>query len=168
MIGEKPLKEGIKKQIEDIRWQRKLLEFEKIKAIRRQYAEELSVVHDALNSSVSGVIITNLEGKIIYVNNTFLRIFDCQTKTEVLGKNAADFFVEESVKKFADVKAIIDRAEGEVEEFAVRRKDGTIFPVEVSSSNVSDSSGNIVGRMASFFDISKRKRAKEEKDSHHE
>jgi two-component system cell cycle sensor histidine kinase/response regulator CckA len=157
-------KEEIKRQIEDIRLNRKLSEFERTKAIRKQYAEELSVIHDALDSSVSGVIISNLDGKIIYVNNTFLRIFDYQTKTEVLGKNAADLFVEESIKKLADVKATIDRAEGEVDEFAVRRKDGNIFPVEVSTSKVSDNSGKIVGRMASFFDISKRKRAEEEKE----
>ena len=163
MITGNLYKEEIKRQIEDIRCKRKLSEFERTKAIRKQYAEELSVIHDALDSSVSGVIISNLEGKIIYVNNTFLRIFDYQTKTEVLGKNAADLFVEESIKKLADVKAIIDKAEEEVEEFAVRRKDNNIFPVEVSSSNVSDSSGKIIGRMASFFDISKRKKAEEDK-----
>jgi PAS domain S-box-containing protein len=156
-------KEEIKRQIEDIRLRRKLSEMEKIKAIRKQFAEELSIVHDALDSSISGVIITNLAGKIIYVNNTFLRIFDYGTKNEVLGKHAVDLFVEDRIKKLSDVMAIIDKAEGDVEEFAARRKDGDIFPVEVSSSNVTDGSGKVVGRMASFFDISKRKRAEEEK-----
>ena len=156
-------KEEIKKQIEGIRWKRKLSEIEKIKAIRKQFAEELSIVHDALDSSISGVIITNLAGKIIYVNKTFLRIFDYGTKNEVLGKHAADLFVEDRIKKLSDVMAIIDKAEGDVEEFDVRRKDGTIFPVEASSSNVTDGSGKVVGKMASFFDISKRKQAEEEK-----
>jgi PAS domain S-box-containing protein len=127
---------------------------------QKKLEEELSIVYDALSSSVSGVIITNLDGQIIYVNPAFLRIFGYREKTEILGKNAADLFPTEDVKKFADVKAIIDETRGETEEFIAQHKEGTIFPVEVSSSNVTDNIGNIVGRMASFIDLTERKQAK--------
>jgi PAS domain S-box-containing protein len=127
-----------------------------------QLREELSVVYDALNSSVNGVIITNLDGRITFVNPAFLRTFEYVEKTEVLGKNAAELFVESGVRKFSDIKAIIDKTKGEIEEFRVQRSDGTVFPVEVSSSNVTDHKGNVVGRMASFVDVSERKRAVEE------
>jgi len=127
---------------------------------RKKLEEELSIVYDALSSSVSGVIITNLEGRIQYVNPSFLRIFGYKEKTEILGKNAVDLFPTEDVKKFADVKAIIDETRGETEEFIAQHKDGTKFPVEVSSSNVTDNIGNIVGRMASFIDLTERKQAK--------
>ena len=123
--------------------------------------EELSVVYDALNSSVNGVIITNLEGRITYVNPSFLRIFGYRDKAEVLGRNAADLFSGKEVKRFADVKAIIDETRGESEEFIAQGRDGTSFPVEVSSSSVTDSEGNIVGKMASFIDITERVRAVE-------
>jgi PAS domain S-box-containing protein len=124
--------------------------------------EELSVVYDALNSSVSGVIITNPQGKITYVNPAFLRIFEYRDKAEVLGKNAAGLFATDDVKKFSDVQTIIDETRGETEEFEVHRKDGTTFYVEVSSSNVTDHTGRIVGRMASFVDVSDRKQVEEE------
>jgi PAS domain S-box-containing protein len=124
--------------------------------------EKLSVVYDALNSSVNGVIITNLDGRITFVNPAFLRTFEYLEKMEVLGKNAAELFVEGEVRKFSDVEAIIDNTKGEIEEFDVQRSDGTIFPVEVSSSNVTDHKDNVVGRMASFVDISARKHAIEE------
>jgi PAS domain S-box-containing protein len=127
---------------------------------RKKLEEELSIVYDALSSSVSGVIITNLEGQIQYVNPAFLRIFGYREKTEILGKNAVDLFPTEDVKKFADVKAIIDETRGETEEFIAQHKDDTKFPVEVSSSNVTDNIGNIVGRMASFIDLTERKQAK--------
>ena len=127
---------------------------------QKKLEEELSIVYDALSSSVSGVIITNLDGQIIYVNPAFLRIFGYREKTEILGKNAADLFPTEDVKKFADVKAIIDETRGETEEFIAQHKEGTNFPVEVSSSNVADNIGNIVGRMASFIDLTERKKAK--------
>lgn len=124
--------------------------------------EELSIVYDALNSSVSGVIITNLDGKITYVNPAFLRIFDYHDKADILGNNAADLFATDEVRKFSDVQAIIDETRGETEEFEVHRKDGTAFPVEVASSNVTDHAGNIVGRMASFVDITQKKQAQQE------
>lgn len=156
-------KEILKNSVKSIRRQRKLAEFDRVKSLRRQYAEELSVIRDALNSSVSGVIIADLEGNIRYVNNTFLRLFEYGGKTDVYGKNAADVFASEKVKTLADVKLIIDRATGETEEFEVLRRNGTSFPVEASASYVTDSKGNVVGRMVSFFDISKRKQAEEEK-----
>ncbi len=163
MLNDTKSNHPIKKSLESIRQQRKLSEFDRIRSIRKQYAAELSVVRDALNSSVSGVIIADLEGNIRYVNNTFLRLFEYDGKVDVYGKNAADLFASDKVRTFADVKALIDRASGEAEEFEVLRRNGTSFPVEVSASYVADSEGNVVGRMASFFDISKRKQAEEDK-----
>jgi len=88
--------------------EKRVKELEKESLESKAAEEELSVAYDALNSSVNGVIITNLEGGITYVNPAFLRIFGYTEKAEVLGKNAADLFPGEEVKRFADVKAIID------------------------------------------------------------
>ena len=145
-------------ELEKLRWQ--ISRIETSEAERKKAEEELSIVYDALNSSVSGVIITNLEGRIKYVNPAFLKVFGYRKKSEILGRNAVDFFPTEEVNKFADVKAIIDETKGETEEFVAQHKNGTKFPVEVSSSNVTDNNGNIVGRMASFIDLTERKQAK--------
>ncbi|MBN1842523.1 MAG: PAS domain S-box protein [Deltaproteobacteria bacterium] len=140
---------------------------QKVRTLEKEVAEfsrtkeELSVVYDALNSSVSGVIITNLDGQIRYVNSAFLSMFDYKDNTAVLGENATVLFAPETLKRFSHVKAIIDETKGETEEFTAQRQDGTTFPVEVSSSNVSDNKANIVGRMASFVDITGRKQAEE-------
>lgn len=131
-------------------------------AMERDYAqEEWSVLFDALESSVNAVLITNLEGRIVYVNAAFLSMFEYCEKAELLGRNAADLFDSEQIIKFTDVKAVIDRAKGETEEFTVRRKDGSTFPVQASSSNVTDTDGNTIGRMASLVDITDHKRARE-------
>jgi len=124
--------------------------------------ELLNVVYDALNSSASGVIITDRAGRIIYLNPSFLAIFGYHDKSEVLHKNATDLFTEEEVKRFSDVEAIIDESRGETQEFFARHRDGTVFPVEVSASNVTDKRGNVVGRIASFIDIAERKRLEKE------
>jgi len=158
------MKDGVKtkgqlvNELEELRQRETRMETSETE--RKKLEEELSIVYDALSSSVSGVIITNLEGRIKYVNPAFLKIFRYREKTEILGKNAVNLFQTEEVKFITDVKAIIDETRGETEEFIAQHKDGTKFPVEVSSSNVTDNIGNIVGRMASFIDLTERKQAK--------
>jgi PAS domain S-box-containing protein len=128
---------------------------------RKQVEAERSIAYDSLHSSVNGVIITDIEGRITYSNPSALRMFEYETVDEVKGKPASGLFVTDKVQKFSDVKAIIDQVEGLTDEFCVRRKDGSEFDVEVCSSVVTDEKGTVVGRMASFVDISKRKRAEE-------
>jgi PAS domain S-box-containing protein len=140
-------------------------ELEASKSELNSLKEALSIVYDAIDSTVGGIVITNLEGRITYVNPAFLKIFEYSDKSEVLGLHAADFFASKEVKSLADVRTIIDLTSGATEEFLVVRKDGTTFHVEVSSSNVTNSSGNIVGRMASFVDISDRKRTEREREN---
>ncbi len=150
------IKKGIMMDPEVLRQRIRGVEKPEVKSGKAE--EALSIVYDALNSSVNGIIITDLQGKIHYVNPAFLRIFGYKER-EIIGKNAVTLFPSEGVKKFADVKAIIDETRGETEEFIGRRKDGSEFLVEVSSSNVTNRKGDVVGRMASFIDITERRKA---------
>jgi PAS domain-containing protein len=52
-------------------------------------ADALSIVYDAIDSTVGGVIIADAQGNITYVNPSFLRMFGYADKSEVLGMNAA-------------------------------------------------------------------------------
>jgi len=127
-----------------------------------RYAGALRVAYDALNSWASGVIITDRDGKITYANLSFLRVFGYRNKADVLFRNATDLFTREEVKNFFNVKEVIGEARGKTEEFFARHRDGTIFPVEISSSIVTDGNGNVLGIMASFIDITERKRFEDE------
>ena len=126
--------------------------------------DELSIVYDAIDSTVGGIIITDNDGLITYVNPSFLRMFGYEDKSELLGKNAAQLFPGGEIEKFADLKAIIDLTSSETEEFSVQSKEGIIFTVEVSSSIVKNSEGEIVGRMGSFVDITKRRQLEQERE----
>jgi len=129
---------------------------------RKLADEALSVAYDALDTSVNGVIITDLEGMIKYANPAFLSMFEYKDVEQVKGKPASKLFPSEEVQKFSDVAAIIDKTKGETENFRARHEDDTIFHVEVSSSTVTNKEGKDVGRMASFVDITERKQAEEE------
>ena len=149
-------------ELSDLRKKVQKLEASEIEFSRLKSA--LSIVYDAIDSTVGGVIITNLEGTISYVNHSFLRIFEYNDKHEVLGKNAGELFEKDTIKGLKDVKTVIDLTDSGTHEFIVKCKDKTTFPVEISVSNVTNSEREIVGRMASFVDITKRKRAEKEQE----
>lgn len=119
-------------------------------------SDALSIVYDAINSTVGGLIITDKEGLIRFANPSFLKMFN-YSQASIIGKNAIELFSTREIRKFSEIIAIIDISKDDTEEFIVERKDGTELVVEVSASNVTSVSGEIVGRMASFVNITKRK-----------
>jgi PAS domain S-box-containing protein len=125
--------------------------------LSRQTAQDaLSIVIDAINSTVGGLIITDLNGTIRFVNPSFCKMFD-YAHDDTIGMNAADLFSTKEIRTFSDVVAIIDISKDDTQEFIVENKEGRSFVVEVSASNVTSRTGELVGRMASFVDITKRK-----------
>jgi len=125
-------------------------------AWRMKAKEELNTVRSALDSAASGVIVTDRSGRINYVNSALLRMFEYPSEKEVIEKHVTELLA--ASHRFSDIEAIIDRARGDTEEFEALRKDGTPFHVEVSTSSIADSDGHEVGRIASFVDITDRKR----------
>ncbi|MDY6838386.1 MAG: PAS domain S-box protein [Thermodesulfobacteriota bacterium] len=127
--------------------------------------EALSIFYDAIDSAVGGMIITDLSGRIRYVNPAFLRMFEYHDKAEIIGADAAVLFASKKVKSLRDVRAYIDLTQGATEEFVVLHKDGTKFYVEVSCSNVTNDKGHVTGRIASFVDITQRKHMELERET---
>jgi PAS domain S-box-containing protein len=123
---------------------------------RRTSQDVLSIVIDTINSAIGGIIITDLNGAITFANQSFCKMFD-NSNDNMIGMNAADLFSTKEVRTFSDVLAIVDIGKDDTQEFVVKSKEGRSFVVEVSASNVTSSSGELVGRMASFIDITKRK-----------
>jgi PAS domain S-box-containing protein len=124
--------------------------------LKKTAADALSIVIDAINSSIAALIITDLKGIIRFANSAFCKMFD-YVLNEIKGKDSAELFSAREIDKLVDVLSIIDESESSTEEFSVKRKNGTIFVVEVSASTVTSASGERIGRMASFIDITKRK-----------
>jgi PAS domain S-box-containing protein len=123
---------------------------------RKMAQDALSIVIDAINSTVGGLIITDLDGIVRFANPSFCRMFD-YSHDDIIEKNAADLFSTKEIRNFSDVVAIVDISKDGTQEFVVKNKAGRRFIVEVSASNVTSSTGELAGRMASFFDITQRK-----------
>lgn len=130
---------------------------------RKSTQDALSIVIDAINSTVGGLIITDLNGRVRFANPSFCRMFD-YSHDDIIGMNAANLFSTKEIHTFSDVVAIVDLSQDDSQEFVVENKEGKRFVVEVSASNVTSSSGELAGRMASFVDITKRKQIERDKE----
>ena len=143
----------------------KLTELEDVHDLGRETAQDvLSILIDAVNSSINGLIITDLNGIIRFANPAFCKMFEYSAE-EIIGKDAAKLFTTKTIRLFSDLMVIIDLSQDNTGEFLVENKDGVIHIVEVTASNVTSSSGKLVGRMASFIDITTKKEIETEKES---
>jgi PAS domain S-box-containing protein len=141
--------------------ERLVRDLKKEAARRKRLEKELNTVHSALDYAASGVIITDKKGIIKYANSALIRMFECESRKEVIERPVTELLAIQGGHRFSDIKAFIDKAKGDTEEFEALRKDGTVFHVEVSTSCVADNEGHDAGRMASFVDITERKQMEE-------
>ena len=74
----------------------------------RQTEAQASIAYDSLNSSVNGVVITDVERKIRYVNPAFLRMFEYEDEKEVIAKSPAELFASEQIRSLADIDLVIE------------------------------------------------------------
>ncbi|MFA4851380.1 MAG: PAS domain-containing sensor histidine kinase [Bacteroidales bacterium] len=124
---------------------------------RKRNEEEIRLFYQATDSSVEAICFYNLDKKIIYINNSFEKMFGF-TKEELVGKKIGMIYPEITNNKLQ--KAIQNTFDGGwVGELIGKRKDDSLFPMSVSSSRILDNNGNIIARMNSHRDITETKRA---------
>jgi two-component system CheB/CheR fusion protein len=119
---------------------------------------DLLIKDYAIGSAAVGIAITDLEGKLTYVNRALLHMGGYKEK-EVLGKHARTFFKDKEVLE-AGLTAIVDRGSWQGELMA-RRKDGATFTAMAWGSLVTDNNRKPVCLMTSVEDITERKKAEE-------
>ncbi len=121
---------------------------------------DLLMRENAIQSALSAVAVADLEGRITFVNPSFLRMWKYEDAGEVLGRDAAEFW-ERDADGGCDVPAAAMNG-GWVGEQTARRSDGTSFEVQVAASALMNGEGVSVGTMASFLDISARAHAEDQ------
>ncbi|MBW2005369.1 MAG: PAS domain S-box protein, partial [Deltaproteobacteria bacterium] len=126
---------------------------------KRQAEEELRLFSQAAESSPDGVAMGNFEGRITYVNETFVRMFG-YSKEELMGKEIASIHPKDQIPKLEEaLKATIEG--GWTGELVGKRKNGELFPMAISSTVAMDEKGRIIAHMASHRDITERKQSEE-------
>jgi PAS domain S-box-containing protein len=126
----------------------------------RKKAEEALRLKDYIIESASNVIATSdLDGRMTYVNPTFLETWGFDDPGEILGRPFSEFWmVEERLEEIMDALQCQGTWSDEIQ---ARKRNGKLFDVQVSAAMVHDNEGRPVSLMSSSVDITERKRTQE-------
>jgi PAS domain S-box-containing protein len=111
----------------------------------------------AITSSPSGIVITDLKGNIIYVNQAFIDHIGYTGKAEIVGQNAMDTVFHEGLGP--QILTELQQKGHYSGEYSRYRSDGALIDVHILASLITDEKGNPTHLMATITDISKVKEA---------
>jgi PAS domain S-box-containing protein len=127
----------------------------------RKHAEnELLFKKNIIMSSSSIIATCDLEGSMTYGNPSFLKTWGFEDSKEFLGRHFSEFWV---VKDRLDeiMETLLGKGKW-LGEIKAKRKDGTLFDVQISAAAIFDGKGNPIALTSTSIDITERKQAEEE------
>ncbi len=127
---------------------------------RKRMEEELRIKDFAISSSMNGIVIADLDGRITYINDAVLKLWGSDDPSEVLGESAALF--AQSEQQALEIIQIILAKGSWSGEISGKRKDGSVFTVLLSANLVKNEKGEPICIMCSFVDITERKHMENE------
>jgi PAS domain S-box-containing protein len=126
---------------------------------RKQEEEELALLAHTIRSISESVSITDQENKILFVNDAFLKTYG-YTLDELIGKSIS---IVRSTTTEVSVDDILRTTfqGGWQGELLNQKKDGTEFPIALSTSTVCYEKGQAIALVGIAMDITERKLAEE-------
>jgi PAS domain S-box-containing protein len=154
-------KDKTKKQLleEVAEMRQQISELEKLQEERFPSGFDLGILEHAIMSSISGIGITNMEGKLIFVNDAIVKMWGYEDKKEVLGRYLPEFWDGDGVLETIE---ILKKKGGRIGEDIGKRKDGSLFHVDYMASVIRDQWGQPKYMFGSLVDNTKRKLVEEE------
>ena len=118
--------------------------------------KELTLLSKAVECCINAVGITDLEGKLIYVNDSAVKLWRYDNKKEMLGRFLPEFWEGERIVQTIEELHCKGFSAGWD---LAKRKDNSTFNVEFSANLIRDESGEPLAMFGAFVDITKRKKA---------
>ena len=121
--------------------------------------EELIRLSSAINVSPDGIAISDMEGKITYVNKATLRMYGTDDPKDLLGRSSFELIApEDREKAFAGMKETMEKGYSSNKEYHVVTKSGNRILAEMSTALIKSETGEAIGFVAAFKDVTERKR----------
>ena len=146
-MSEKPTYEELEQRFKEI---------EKTVVELKSEKKNLSIMQNAVASSINAIGITDLQGKMIYVNDACIKMWGYDHENEILGRSLSEFWEGDGI--FSTIKELQEKGVASGEDIG-KRKDGSFVNVQFSANTFKDEVGNPAYMFGSFFDITDRKRA---------
>jgi PAS domain S-box-containing protein len=125
---------------------------------RTQGEEQLLIANFAIRTSIRAIAFADLDGRITYVNESFIRLWGYEHTEEVLGRHLSEFAL---LGVEGEGLTAMQPGRGYLGEGDSKRKDGSPFHWQMAASVVKTDEGKPVCMMASFVDITDRKQAED-------
>ena len=154
------LEEKIQKRTEALKRANQKLQDE----IQNRSLNEAKIAFQAslLEQVRNGIIVIDLEGKIIYWNH-YAEILYQWTATEALGNNISNCWITQDDQNLAEEIVQEVKTKGYWEgELTTTRKDGSSLSIHVFNTLIQDEAGHPIGLVGISFDITERKKAEQQ------
>jgi len=118
-----------------------------------QQRRELHIKNHAIHTSISGIILCDLQGAITYTNPSILGMLELSAPEELLGKPCFAYWGEQGTHVFS----VLLETGGWQGEISLPRDAQSALEVAVSASVIRDAKDTPIGIISFFYDISERK-----------
>ena len=136
-----------------------IAERERAEQALRESESEMRLMFESVSD---GIMVTDLHGKIMKVNEAVVRLHGYESKEELIGRSGFEFIAKkdhELARK--SLKRTLEDGRVTNIEYTLLTKDGREFDAELSASVLADTSGALTGFIAITRDITERKRSEE-------
>jgi PAS domain S-box-containing protein len=126
------------------------------KSLEKELRETKEFLENIMESSVDGIVTTDLKGRITYQNAAMEELLS-YTREELLGEHISRIYVR-GMQQAKDIMNLLRTTErGENYEMQVKRKDGESLSIMTSLFLLRDEDGQVIGTAGIFKDITEQK-----------
>ncbi len=131
--------------------------------IRQKKVEErISILSNALDRAVDGILMADLEGKVLFMNQAGLGMTAYTLVDEVKGKKLADFYADEGMDKSKnDIELAVKKGRW-VGEIPFKKKDSSTFLSYHKTSKILDEKRRPVAILSVFRDITDERKVEKQ------
>jgi PAS domain S-box-containing protein len=119
--------------------------------------KETELFSKAIETSLDGIVIGDVEGNITYVNDALAKMYGSNDKKELVGRHVIEFIVEsERPRALQNSLNSIRTGQGWKGKFTLQLKGDLTLPIEVTATPIKDEKGVPIGFIDIIRDITER------------
>jgi PAS domain S-box-containing protein len=124
--------------------------------------KKLQVFMIAAKASIDGFVLTDMEGRILELNDAALRLYGADARSELVDMNSLDLVPPEEREKITvNMREVIAKGTSGIKEMNIITSKGSKITADFSTTLVKDTTGHPVGFLGIIRDVTERKKAEE-------